>query len=64
MPTVSAFKYEDHDNHSKRIFDANNWRDFDISEDDIKRSRRAYFANLSYLDDKIGEIFFCNLYSR
>ena len=54
MPTVSAFKYEDHDNHSKRIFDANNWRDFDISEDDIKRSRRAYFANLSYLDDKIG----------
>ena len=56
LPTVPAFKYEEHDNHSKRIFDANNWRDFDITEDDIKRSRRAYFSNISYLDDKIGEI--------
>ena len=56
MPTVSAFEYEKHDTHSKRIFDANNWRDFDITDDDIKRSRRAYFANISYLDDKIGEI--------
>ena len=48
--------YDAHDPHSKRIFDANDWRNFDITEDDIKRSRRAYFANISYLDDKIGEI--------
>ncbi|MDB4197765.1 choline-sulfatase [Ascidiaceihabitans sp.] len=56
LPTVPAMDYEDHDTHSKRIFDANDWRSFDISEDDIKRSRRAYFANISYLDDKIGEV--------
>ena len=56
LPTVPAMDYEDHDPHSKRIFDANDWRSFDISEDDIKRSRRAYFANISYLDDKIGEV--------
>ncbi|MFV1465112.1 MULTISPECIES: choline-sulfatase [unclassified Phaeobacter] len=56
LPEVSAMDYADHDNHSKRIFDANDWRSFDISEEDIKRSRRAYFANISYLDDKIGEI--------
>tara|TARA_B110000902_G_scaffold127974_1_gene149207 strand:- start:91 stop:1599 length:1509 start_codon:yes stop_codon:yes gene_type:complete len=56
LPTVPAMKYEDHDTHSKRIFDANDWRSFDISEDDIKRSRRAYFASISYLDDKIGEV--------
>ena len=56
LPQVPAMAYDAHDPHSKRIFDANNWRDFDISEDDIKRSRRAYFANISYLDDKIGEI--------
>ena len=48
--------YEDHDPHSKRIFDANDWRSFDISDDDVRRSRRAYFANISYLDDKIGEV--------
>ncbi len=56
LPEVPAMDYEDHDNHSKRIFDANDWRNFDITEDDIRRSRRAYFANISYLDDKIGEI--------
>ncbi|UWR75027.1 choline-sulfatase [Phaeobacter inhibens] len=56
LPEVPAMDYADHDDHSKRIFDANDWRSFDISEEDIKRSRRAYFANISYLDDKIGEI--------
>jgi choline-sulfatase len=56
LPEVPAIPYEDHDPHSKRIFDANDWRSFAISEEDIRRSRRAYFANISYLDDKIGEI--------
>ncbi len=56
LPVVPAMAYEDHDPHSRRIFDANDWRNFDISEDDIRRSRRAYFANISYLDDKIGQI--------
>ncbi|HKK86758.1 MAG TPA: choline-sulfatase [Roseovarius sp.] len=56
LPQVPAMDYEDHDPHSKRIFDANDWRSFDITEDNIRRSRRAYFANISYLDDKIGEV--------
>ncbi|MBF9049423.1 choline-sulfatase [Roseobacter sp. HKCCD9010] len=56
LPEVPAMAYEDHDPHAQRIFDANDWRSFDIREDDIRRSRRAYFANISYLDDKIGEV--------
>ena len=56
LPQVPAMDYDDHDPHSQRIFDANDWRNFDITDDDIRRSRRAYFANISYLDDKIGEI--------
>lgn len=56
LPEIPAMDYEDHDPHAKRIFDANDWRNFDITDDDIRRSRRAYFANISYLDDKIGEI--------
>ncbi len=56
LPEVPAMDYEDHDPHSQRIFDANDWRSFDITEEDIRRSRRAYFANISYLDDKIGEV--------
>ena len=55
-PEVPAMDYADHDPHAKRIFDANDWRSFDITTDDIRRSRRAYFANISYLDDKIGEV--------
>lgn len=56
LPQVPAIPYEKQDAHSKRIFDANDWRSFEICEEDIKRSRRAYFANISYLDDKIGEV--------
>jgi len=56
LPEVPAFDYDDQDPHSKRIFDANDWRSFDITKTDIERSRRAYFANISYLDDKIGEV--------
>ncbi|WP_375174124.1 choline-sulfatase [Pseudooceanicola sp.] len=55
-PEVGAIPYEDQDAHSKRIFDANDWRSFDITTEDIRRSRRAYFANISYLDRKVGEI--------
>ena len=56
LPQMAALDYDDHDPHSQRIFDANDWRSYDITEDHIRRARRAYFANISYLDDKIGEI--------
>ncbi|MCR9085706.1 MAG: choline-sulfatase [Rhodobacteraceae bacterium] len=56
LPQVPAIPYEAHDPHSKRIFDANDWRSFDITDAQIRRARRAYFANISYLDDKVGEI--------
>ena len=56
QPQVPAMDYEDHDPHSKRIFDANDWRSYDITEENIRRSRQAYFANISYLDEKIGQL--------
>ncbi|NCQ23312.1 MAG: choline-sulfatase [Rhodobacteraceae bacterium CG17_big_fil_post_rev_8_21_14_2_50_63_15] len=56
LPEVPAMDYADHDAHSRRIFDANDWRNYTITEDHIRRARRAYFANISYLDDKIGEV--------
>ncbi|MEM8536298.1 MAG: choline-sulfatase [Pseudomonadota bacterium] len=56
LPEVGAMDYADHDPHAQRIFDANDWRSFDITERDLRRSRQAYFANISYLDDKIGEV--------
>ncbi|MBV7408947.1 MULTISPECIES: choline-sulfatase [Roseobacteraceae] len=56
MPEVGPIPYEDQDPHSQRILDANDRDNFTISDEDIRRSRRAYFANISYLDDKIGEV--------
>ncbi len=48
--------YDDMDPHSRRLMDACDWRNFVITPDHIRRARRAYFANISYIDDKIGEI--------
>ncbi|MBR2575130.1 MAG: choline-sulfatase [Loktanella sp.] len=56
MPQTGPIPYADQDPHSQRILDANDRDNFNITDDDIRRSRRAYFANISYLDDKIGDI--------
>jgi choline-sulfatase len=44
------------DPHSKRLMDACDWRGMEVTPDHIRRSRQGYFANISYIDDKIGEI--------
>ena len=51
-----ALAYEDMDPHSKRLMDACDWRGMEVTPDHIRRSRQGYFANISYVDDKIGEI--------
>lgn len=56
LPETGPLPYDDHDAHSKRILDANDHENFDITEEQVRRARRAYFANISYLDDKIGEV--------
>lgn len=56
MPEIGPIPYADQDAHSKRILDANDRDNFTITDDNIKRSRQAYFANISYIDDKVGEI--------
>ena len=56
LPEVAARPYEAQDPHSRRLYEANDFRNFEITEDDVRRARRAYFANISYLDDKIGRI--------
>ncbi|MEO6299379.1 MAG: choline-sulfatase [Paracoccaceae bacterium] len=53
-PTPLA--YDDMDPHSQRLMDACDWRSLEISPAHIRRARQGYFANISYVDDKIGEI--------
>ncbi len=56
LPAVGPLPYADQDAHSQRILDANDRDNFNITEDHVRRARQAYFANISYLDDKVGEI--------
>ncbi|HVW57200.1 MAG TPA: choline-sulfatase [Rhizobiaceae bacterium] len=55
-PEVGFIPYEKQDAHSKRLYLASDYASYSITEEQVRRSRRGYFANISYLDDKIGEI--------
>ncbi len=55
-PAVPPIPYAEQDPHSQRLLDACDRDAFDITDEDVRRSRQAYFANISYLDDKVGEI--------
>jgi choline-sulfatase len=52
----AAIAYADQDPHAQRLMDSCDWRSFDITPDHVRRARQGYFANISYVDDKIGEI--------
>mgnify|MGYP002628528029 FL=1 len=56
MPDIGPIPYAEQDAHSQRILDANDRDNFNITDDHVRRARRAYFANISYIDDKVGEI--------
>jgi len=55
-PQIGALPFEQQDPHSKRLLEACDHQAFDISPDEIRRARRGYFANISYIDEKVGEI--------
>jgi len=47
---------EDLDPFSRRVMDGIEASYVPLSEDDVIRARRAYFANVSYFDSKVGQI--------
>jgi choline-sulfatase len=55
-PKVGFIPYEKQDPHSQRLYLASDYASYSITEENIRRSRRGYFANISYLDDKVGEL--------
>jgi choline-sulfatase len=56
QPIVPAIPFEEQDPHSQRLMLACDYQNFDITDDNVARSRRAYFANISYIDEKVGEL--------
>jgi choline-sulfatase len=55
-PAIAPIAFEKQDPHSQRLMLASDHAAYDITGKDVRRSRRAYFANISYIDEKIGEI--------
>ena len=55
-PEVGPIPFDQLDPHSQRLLEACDYKAFDISPEQIRRARRGYFANISYIDEKIGEI--------
>ena len=55
-PESTAIAYDDMDPHSRRLMDASDWRATTLTADHVARARRGYFANISYVDDKVGEL--------
>jgi choline-sulfatase len=55
-PAVGFIPYEKQDPHSQRLYKASDYASFDIQPEQVRRSRRGYFANVSYVDDKLGEL--------
>ncbi|WP_323019935.1 choline-sulfatase [Pararhodobacter sp.] len=48
--------FADQDAHGKRLLESFDYRNFEASEHEVRRARQGYYANISYIDDKIGEI--------
>jgi choline-sulfatase len=55
-PVTAPIPYAALDPHGKRLHDVSDHRAYDIRPEDVRRARRAYFANISYLDDQIGRL--------
>ncbi|PYF07704.1 choline-sulfatase [Rhodobacter viridis] len=55
-PSVPELPFEDQDPQSKRILESCDFRNFEITSEMIRRARQGYFASVSYIDEKIGEI--------
>jgi choline-sulfatase len=55
-PEIGAMPFDALDPHSRRLLEACDYKAFDITPEQIRRARQGYFANISYIDEKIGEI--------
>jgi choline-sulfatase len=42
--------------HARRLWRASAMDEVEVTEEDVRRSRHGYYANLAYVDDRIGEL--------
>ncbi len=56
LPKVPAMKRADLDPHSQRLYDVSAMDDYVVTEADLRAARHGYYANISYVDDLLGQL--------
>ena len=56
LPRVGQMPRDKLDAHSKRLYDVSAIQDYTVTEADIRAARHGYYANISYIDDLVGQL--------
>ena len=56
LPRTRAMARGDLDPHSQRLYDVSAMADYTVTEADLRAARHGYYANISYVDNLIGQM--------
>ena len=56
MPSVAPIPVDEYDPVSRHLYEFSAMGRTDLSDDHVRRARHAYFAMLSHIDDRVGQI--------
>jgi choline-sulfatase len=56
LPAVPRMERAALDPHSQRLYDVSAMDDYMVTEADLRAARHGYFANISYVDDLLGQM--------
>ena len=56
LPRVPRMARGDLDPHSQRLYDVSAMADYSVTEADVRAARHGYYANISYVDDLLGQM--------
>jgi len=56
MPRTPYIRPEDRSPHNRRLWEQYDRGELEITDEQIRRARHAYFSNISYVDERIGEV--------
>lgn len=56
LPAVPRMERSTLDPHSQRLYDVSAMDDYAVTEADLRAARHGYYANISYVDDLVGQM--------
>jgi choline-sulfatase len=56
LPRIPAMLRDALDPHSRRLYDVSAMADYKVTTADIRAARHGYYANISYVDDLLGQL--------